>query len=125
MDVVAANPDIMRTGFVQLGIVVVLALVAAVKANEGRGRLAIWGKLNAPLVSIALGEAWALLAFFLQRGQGLAPLDDYFVVGLWIAGGSGLVGSLLKDIMDRSVKTATPEGVREMRERNPSRGGIG
>jgi hypothetical protein len=125
MDMVAPNPAVMSTGFVQLGIIVVFAIVAAVKRNTGRHPLAIWSKLNAPLVSIALGEVWAVLTFVMQRSQGLAPLDDYFIVGVWIAGGSGLIGSIVKDAVDGSVTTATPEGVAQMRANNASHGGIG
>lgn len=125
MDLVAPNPAIMGTGFIQLGIIVVFGIVAAIKRNTSTAPISIWAKLNAPLVSIALGEAWAALAFLMQRSQGLAPLDEYFIVGVWIAGGSGLIGSIIKDAVDGSVTTATPQGVAEMRARNSSHGGIG
>lgn len=115
MDLLAPNPQIMSTGFVQLGIVLVVIIVAGFKRSASLRPIMIWAKLNSPLVSIVLGVLWALASYALFRP---APnMDDYFVVGMWIAGGSGLVGSIFKDVADGSVKTASVAGVTEMRTR--------
>lgn len=125
MDLVAPNQAIMSTGFVQLGIVVIFTIVAGLKRSTSKSGFAIWCKLNAPLVSILLGELWALAAYAILRP---APaLDDYFVAGVWIAGGSGLIASIVKDAGDGSMKTASVAGVIEMRGKGriAQKGGIG
>lgn len=114
MDLVAPNPQIMSTGFIQLGVVVVSIVVAGIKKSTSLNGAVIWAKLNAPLVSIFLGVAWALTSYALFRPAPNA--DDYFVVGLWVAGGAGLIGSIVKDAFDGSMKTASVAGVAEMRK---------
>lgn len=121
MDLVAPNPVIMKTGFIQLGIIIVVLIIAMVKRSSSLRPLAIWCKLNAPLVSIICGEVWALSAWFLFHT--VPAVDDYFVVGLWIAGGSGLVASIVKDATDGSMKTATVPGVIAMRKKQTNHGG--
>lgn len=123
MDLVAPNADIMRTGFVQVGIVVVFAIVAALRRSTSTAPPVIWLKLNAPLVSIALGEIWALASYFLF--QPVPAIDEYFVVGVWIAGGSGLVGSLLKDATDGSMGATSVGDVQRMRKPQPRGRNIG
>lgn len=113
MDLVAPNPAIMSTGFIQLGVILIVLLVAQLRRSTSTRPPVIWMKLNAPLVSIALGELWALASYALMRP--VPTLDDYFIVGVWLAGGSGLVGSLMKDAKDGSMGTASVEGVERMR----------
>jgi hypothetical protein len=116
MDLLAPNPVIMRTGFVQLGIIIVVLIITMIKRSTSLQPVAIWCKLNAPLVSIICGEIWAMLAYvFFHTGP---AIDDYFIVGVWIAGGSGLVASIVKDATDGSMGTATVPGVVKMRQKN-------
>lgn len=129
MDLIAPNPIIMKTGFVQLGIIVVFAFVAAIRRNNSTGgtsifeKLGLWAKMNAPLVSLILGQAWAMLSYALFRPH--PSIDDYFIVGVWIAGGAGLVAALMKDAADGSWTATDYEDVRAMRLRNSSKGGVG
>lgn len=123
MDMIAPNPDILSTGFIQLGIILILSFVATLKLSSATHGIQLWAKMNAPIVSIILCEVWAVMSYLAFRP---APnLDDYFVVGIWMAGGASIVSSTFKDVRDGSYKVTDELDVIDMRRKNPRRGGVG
>jgi multisubunit Na+/H+ antiporter MnhB subunit len=123
MDLIAPNPAIMQTGFIQLGIIVTMVVVSQIKLNSADRGVLLWAKMNAPLVSVLLSVAWAMISYAAFRP---APaLDDYFVAGIWMAGGTSLVSAIVKDVRDGSYKATDELDVIAMRRNNPKHGGIG
>lgn len=122
-DLVTPNPSIMSTGFIQLGIIVVTLLVGLLRRSEASDGLPLWAKLNAPLVSLILSELWAVASYVLFRP--VPAIDEYFIVGIWMAGGTSIVSSIFKDFTDGSVTTSSSAGVAEMRAKNSKKGGVG
>lgn len=139
MDLMAPNPAIMGTGFAYLGVVIVVLIVGVLKRSAAKSGPLLWMKLNGPLVSIAIGESWAILMYSIPSirdaiasvnggacGTSVpASLDEYIIAGLWMAGGSGLVAAIWKDASDGSMKSTSQSDVQDMREKNDSKGGIG
>jgi hypothetical protein len=122
-DLVAPNPLIMKTGFIQLGIILVMLAVKQLKKSNVTSGPLFWAKLNGPLTSLILCEFWALAAFAMFRAS--TAIDEYFVAGIWMAGGTSLLGSLLKDATDGSMGATNTEDVAKMRAKNDSHGGVG